>query len=408
MDAYRLLVNLPDTVIFLSPDLKVIDATDEYLRVTMRTREELVGKEFLTLFPDNPTEQESKNMALLKNSLERAIQTKQQDFLPTLRYDIPRPQAQGGGFDERHWEAVHQPVLDENGEVSYVIQKTSDVTVREQARKAAALEESKFKFILNALPQLIYTTAPLGDTTFFNDRWFDYTGTSRTNITEQDWQEIIHPVDLEKIREQRRNALANGQEYQAEVRVKNQRGAYRWFLSRTVPMHGEDGQLILWVTSMVDIHDTRQLVRELEESNQQMVELSEQAQLGFRKAEAERKTLENLIMKAPVFFCVLKGPEHRYEMLNDKYAGLFPNKELLGYTVEEVFPELVEQGYLTVLNNVYHTGKEFVAERIVVKLDRNETGTLEEMTLTFMYQAMYDEHEQATGIMVCGYEVGAH
>ncbi|AMM49956.1 hypothetical protein TH61_00480 [Rufibacter sp. DG15C] len=405
MDSYKLLVNLPDTVVFLSPDLTVLDATDDYLKATMTTREELVGKVFLSMFPDNPTELESMNRKLVLDSLLRARDTKAPDFLPTIRYDIPKPETKGGGFEVRYWEAVHKPVLDANGNVEYLIQKTSDVTQRERAKKAAELEEFKYKFIMDALPQLIYTTDTQGKATFFNQRWYSYTGTTLDVIEKGNWQEFIHPEDLPKFQEKTATAQQNGTEFQAEVRIKNSRGAYRWFLTRSIPMRDEQNEILLWVGSSVDIHETRQLVLELEQSHEQMVLLSDQVQSAYSKTEAERRILERLIMKAPVFFCILRGPEHRYELINEKYQSLMPNKDLLGKSVAEALPEVAEQGFVKILDEVYTTGKDFVAEGISVMLDRYNNGQPEELQLTFIYQAIYDEQQKITGIMVCGYDL---
>ncbi|WP_239022821.1 PAS domain-containing protein [Pontibacter mangrovi] len=396
---------MPDTVVFLSPDLKVLEATDDYLKTTMQTREGLIGKDFLEMFPDNPTEQESKNMLLLRESLLRAIQTKKPDYLPTIRYDIPIPASRGGGFEKRYWEAVHKPVLGDDGNVLYVIQKTSDVTQREVAKRAAELEESKYKFMMNALPQLIYTAAPDGKATFYNQRWYDYTGTSAETLEQHSWQESIHLEDLLRVEQIVEKAMQEGTEFQAEVRIKDKNGRYRWFLSRSIPMRDKHGNILLWIGSAVDIDATRQLVLELEQSHGQMVELSEQVQQAYAKAEAERKVLERLVMKAPVFFCILHGPEHRYRLLNEKYQQLMPNKELIGKTVAEALPEVAEQGFVKVLDEVYTTGKDFVAEGIPVMVDRYNTGKPEQMHLTFIYQAIYDENQKVTGIMVCGYDL---
>lgn len=406
MDSYKLLVNLPDTVVFLSPDLKVLEATDAYLASTLKTREEFVGKNFFATYPDNPTDKEATNMLLVRNSMLRAVETKETDYIPSIRYDIPKPESQGGGFDVRYWEAIHKPVLDDDGNVAYLIHRATDITQKVLFQKAAELEESKCGFIMNTLPHLIYTSDATGKATFFNQKWYDYTGTTPEILTTNNWHETIHPDDLPKVEAKVEAAIQNGTEFQMELRVKNRNGSYRWFLTRSIPMRGENNEILFWVGSSVDIQSTRELVQELEQSYQQLSDMSEQVMEGYRKAEAQHKTLHNLIMKAPVFFCVLRGPEHRYELMNEQYQKLFPNRNLIGQSVAEALPEVAEQGFVKVLDEVYATGKEYIAERIPVKLDRYGNGELEDMTLTFMYQTIYDESNEPTGIMVCGFNVG--
>ncbi len=402
LDLYKFLVNLPETVVLLSPQLHILEATDEYLRVTKRTREELIGKSFLEMFPDNPTQPESRNEHLLRASLTRAIETKQCDKLHLLRYDIP---VVDDVYEERYWEAIHTPVLNDSGEVSFIIQKTSDVTERELAKKAVAERERMFRFTIDALPQLVYTLNPAGEVTYYNQRWYAYTGADASKPFETTWQDVVHPDDFGGAMSKLEASLKSGAAIQLELRIRNAKGVYRWHLSRGTAMRDDNGKIIMWVGSSTDIHDTRQLVMELAESNEYMSALSDQVRQAYTKAEAERKILERLIMKAPVFFCVLKGPEHRFELVNDKYQKLLPTKDLIGKTVVEVLPEVVEQGFITLLDNVYSSGNEFVAERMPINLDRYDTGELEELHLTFIYQAIYNEEQTITGIMVCGYDV---
>lgn len=402
LDLYKFLVNLPDTVVLISPDLIILEATDEYLRITKRSRDQLLGNNFLEMFPDNPDQPESKNEHLLRASLLRVIETKQSDKLDLLRYDIPVP---GGKYEERYWEAIHTPVLNENGEVSFIIQKTSDVTERELAKKAIAEKERVYRFTVDALPQLVYTLNPAGEITYYNQRWYDYTGADPNEPFETTWQEVVHPDDLSNAVNKLQASLKSGEDIQLELRIRNAKGAYRWHLSRGIAMRNEHGEIMMWVGSSTDIHDTRQLIMELAESNEYMSALSDQVKQAYGKAEAERRVLERLIMKAPVIFCVLRGPEHIFELVNDNYRKLIPNKDLIGKRVIDVLPEVAEQGLISVLDDVYTSGNEFVAEQLPVKLDRYNTGELEELYFTFIYQAIYDDQQKVTGIMVCGYEI---
>ncbi|WP_439881047.1 PAS domain-containing protein [Pontibacter sp. MBLB2868] len=404
MDTLDFFNNVPENIVIISPEHKILAATNAYLKTTGRKREDIIGLIFLLeAFPNEEVPYEENPV---KISIDKAIQTKQVDYLDVIRYDIAKPAEEGGGFSERYWEASHTPVLDEKGNVKYVIQNTHDVTERERARMAQAITEEKFKFLTDAVPQLIFMLDAEGNVTYLNKRWTDYTGLPvEEALRDAGWEHVIHPDDLPVVKRKMGEMIPKGEEYQLEVRIRNKYGMYRWFLTKGLPLKDKDGNVILWVGSSSDIQDAKQLAEELLESNEHMSVLADQVQQAYSKAEAERRTLERLIMKAPVFFCILKGPEHRFELVNDKYKQLLPQKELLGKTVAEVLPEIIEQGFLKTLDEVYTTGKEFVAEGIPVKLDRFNTGELEEMHLTFIYQAIYDEQQQINGIMVCGYDL---
>jgi PAS domain S-box-containing protein len=402
MDLYKFLVHLPDTVVLLSPELKVLEATDAYLKATMRTREQLIGKDILKEFPDNPNEPESKNERLVRQSLERVLQTKQTDRLDVLRYDIIKPDS---SYDVRFWEAVHTPVLDEEGNVSFIIQKTSDVTERELQRHALALQENKFRFMADAMPQLIFTTNSKGELNYMNKRWETYTGTAVEKLLQTNWHHFIHPDDIAEISVKWQEAFSMGREMQIELRKLDKHGMYRWHLCKCLPMRDGQGNIIMWIGSSTDIHESRQLVLELLASNEQMAVLTDQVQEAYQKAEAERRILERLIQKAPFFCCTLKGADHRYNVVNDNYRKLIPGKDFVGKTVVEVLPEVVEQGLIDLLDKVYRTGEEFVAEGLSLKLDRNGTGQLEEVYVTFIFQAIRNAEGESVGILVFGYDV---
>lgn len=404
MDFQKLFAEVPENIVVLSPDYKVLAATDAYLKVALQTREELIGRNFLEAFPDNPESAVSRNEYLLRASLNNALHRKKVDYLDVLRYDIPKPASQGGGFDIRYWEASHTPVLDEEGNVLYIIQKTTDVTDRELAKQALSESEDNFRFMADAMPLLIHTVNAKGKTSFFNQRWANYTGMKVKELIEIGWAALIHPDDLESVLKRWKEVFDSGSVFQAEMRIRDKDGNYRWHLGRGVPKFDEEGNVLMWVGSSVDIHDTRQMVEELLTVNEQMSHLSDQVQEAYRKAESERKVLERLIMEAPAVFCILKEPEHRYYLVNPYYQNLFPNRELLHKTVAEALPEVVEQGFIDILNNVYQSGEAFIAEEILIRLDRKGKGELEDVYFDLIYQPLYED-EQITGIIVFGAEV---
>jgi hypothetical protein len=114
--------------------------------------------------------------------------------------------------------------------------------------------------------------------------------------------------------------------------------------------------------------------------------------------------LETLIMEAPAMFVILKGPEHRFELLNEKYQQLYPGRNLVGLSLGEALPEIKEQGFIQLLDNVYYTGETFVAEGVPIMLPKDGTGPLEERFFNFSYQPIF-EAEKVTGILAFGYDI---
>jgi len=87
-----------------------------------------MGKGLFDLFPDNPDDPSATGTRNLKLSLNRVIATFQADTMAVQKYDIPRPESEGGGFEERYWSPVNLPVFDDGGKLIYIIHRVEDVT----------------------------------------------------------------------------------------------------------------------------------------------------------------------------------------------------------------------------------------------------------------------------------------
>lgn len=402
MDFNKLFNSIPEPIVVLSPEYKVVAATDAFLESSLRTRDELIGLHFLLeAFPERGSSYQDN---AVKKGLDQVLQTKKTVRLEVMRYDIQKPESQGGGYEVRFWEVNQTPILDSEGNVEYIMQKPFDVTEREVSQVALQKSEEKFKVMAEALPQLIYTIEPGGKTSYFNKRWEEFTGINLETLLQIKWDQMIHPDDLENTLAKWETAAKEGAEMQMELRMRDKNGTYRWHLSRSIPMKDAGGNITMWIGSSTDIHDTRKLVQELLDSNEQMALLSDQVQHAYEKAESERKTLERLIMEAPAMFVILRGPEHRFELMNDKYQQLYPGRNLIGMPLGEALPDIKAQGFTKLLDRVYKTGETYIAEGVPIILPKDGTDEMEERFFNFSYQPMY-EAGKITGILAFGYDI---
>jgi PAS domain S-box-containing protein len=131
----------PGLYLVLTPDLKIVAASDAYLRATMTKRAEVLGRSLFEVFPDNPDDPHATGVRNLSVSLERVLRNKAPDALAVQRYDIRRPQAEGGGFEERYWSPVNSPVFGPGGEVAYIIHWVEDVTEFVRLKQRGAAQE---------------------------------------------------------------------------------------------------------------------------------------------------------------------------------------------------------------------------------------------------------------------------
>ena len=128
IDFRQLFESAPGLMLVLTPDLHIAAVTDSYLQGTMTERDDIMGKYIFDVFPDNPDNSRSDGVSNLHASLKRVLQYKQPDALSVQRYDIRRPESEGGGFEVRYWSPVNTPVMNQDHSVKYIIHKVKDAT----------------------------------------------------------------------------------------------------------------------------------------------------------------------------------------------------------------------------------------------------------------------------------------
>jgi signal transduction histidine kinase/CheY-like chemotaxis protein len=127
-DFRALFESAPGLYLVLTPDLTIVAASDAYLSATMTKREEILGRGIFEVFPDNPDDPSATGVRNLTASLERVLKNRAADAMPVQKYDIRRPDSEGGGFEERYWSPVNSPVLGTKRQTVYIIHRVEDVT----------------------------------------------------------------------------------------------------------------------------------------------------------------------------------------------------------------------------------------------------------------------------------------
>ena len=139
-DFRALFERVPASCVVLDPDLVVVAVSDAYLRDTMTRRDDLVGKDIFTMFPENPDDPDPSARAILLESLDRVRRTLQPDTLEVFRYDMVRP-GSDHDYEVRYWSATNMPVLRPDGSLGSIIHRVEDVTefvqLTEGTRQAA-------------------------------------------------------------------------------------------------------------------------------------------------------------------------------------------------------------------------------------------------------------------------------
>lgn len=133
----------PNPYVLLTPELSIAGVNQAYLDVTNSTRDAIVGRPLFAAFDSGPGEEAPENVRQVRASLERARDTRQRDHLAMVRFSIVRRADDGTeAFEDRFWSATHTPVLNDDGEVEYILQHTTDITELQRLRDRTTAPDS--------------------------------------------------------------------------------------------------------------------------------------------------------------------------------------------------------------------------------------------------------------------------
>lgn len=134
------------------------------------------------------------------------------------------------------------------------------------------------------------------------------------------------------------------------------------------------------------------------------------------RAQAEREALlnevrswsqrlEDIFRQAPAFMCVLRGPDHVFEMVNERYLELVGNRQLIGLPVRHGVPEAQGQGFVALLDGVFRTGETYSAHNASFMVRRGGDAQLEERRLDFVFMPLRDPGGAVSGVLVHGVDL---
>jgi PAS domain S-box-containing protein len=303
-DMLKVYEELPGMYLILSPDLQIITASEIYLSVTGKTKAEIENRFIFDVFSNDP-------ISGIANSLVHVLVTKKPHQIPVVRFDTP-DKNNPDDSEERYWQTSHKPILSPTGDIDYIIHFTQDVTELFESKKDIIENESELmslnfnlaqaneeiqasneeliainseladaqsnlqdlnldleervklrteeldkkqkhlEFLLNAMPQQVWTARPDGALDYVNDVICKDFGEDAEEIVGHGWQKFIHPDDLNSCLKAWTKALSTATEYLIEFRLMMRNGHYVWHLGRALPFI-EDGLVKMWMGTNTNI-----------------------------------------------------------------------------------------------------------------------------------------------------------
>lgn len=241
----------------------------------------------------------------------------------------------------------------------------------------------QFRLLLeNAQDHVIFTTDLNGVAMTWNPGVERILGYGRTEWLGQPADIIFVPEDRAKNVPEEERRRAREQDWSDDIRWHQKKDGSRfWAEGSLVALHDKQGDLRGYGKIMRDA--TKRKVSE----------------------EQERTRLTQVFMRSPAFIAILRGSKHIFDLVNPPFYQLVGHRDLQGKPAVEALPEVTNQGFIELMDQVYNTGEPFSGSDIRVMLQTAPTGPMEERFVDFSYQPLYEEDGAVTGILLHGIDL---
>ena len=224
---------------------------------------EMMGKPILMLFPPERVNEESDILARIR----RGESVK--------HFETVRVRKDGRSIDV---SVTISPIKDGSGAIVGASKIARDITERRRAEEALHESQEQFHAMANGIPQLAWMADADGNIFWYNQRWYEYTGTTFEQMEGWGWQTVHDPEMLPKVLEGWKGAIATGAPFEMEFPLRGADGSFRMFLTRVMPVKDLEGRVVRWFGTNTDISERKQaqelLAQQAEELSRQAAELA--------------------------------------------------------------------------------------------------------------------------------------
>ena len=204
-----------------------------------------------------------------------------------------------------------------------------DITNRKRAEDALSRREEEFRSMADAMPQLVWMADPDGYVHWFNQRWYEYTGTTPDQNCGWGWRSVHDPQGLEQVLTKWNASLASGDPFEMVSRLKDKSGEYRPFLTRAVPLRDPVGAITRWFGTSTDISGEFEIRREIQNSQAKLQEALDASQ---RLAAIVESSDDAIIGKN------LNGIVTSWNPCAERMFG-YTAEEMIGQSVRKIIPQ---------------------------------------------------------------------
>ncbi len=364
----------------LSPDGTLLDANRASLEFAGNTRDDLVGRKFWDTPWFTPTPGASE---FVRGAVARAAKG---EFV-RAETELLRPSGEAVTFD-----MSFHPVRDEQGDVVLIVPEGRDMTEQRRAERTMRETELRYRALFSSIDdgfcviQMIFDEAgqPVDYMFVETNAAFDKQ-TGFVDAVGKRVRELVPGHESKWIDAYARVARTGEPTRLHEHAVAMHRwfDAYAFRLDPTV-----DGRVAILFRDVTAAHIA-----------------AEERERLLHALQVERARLGYVFQQAPSFLAVLRGPEHVYDLVNAAYLRIVGDRVKIGCSVREALPELVEQGFVALLDHVLATGQPFVGKEVQIDLARTPGAAPEPRFVNFVYLPLVEADGSRTGVIAHGTDV---
>ena len=371
-----IIINIHEPLLVLDKNLRIKTANNAFYKIFRVTEQETEGNLIYNLG------NKQWDIPELRTLLEKILPEKSvfNDFKVTHNFS---------SIGERVMRLNAREVINKNSTEKLILLSIEDITEREKAQEIITKSNEHFRLLVKELPAAVYSCDAEGYLTFYNDAAVKLWGRN-PEIGKDMWSGAFKMFNTDgsalvlakspMARAVKESRAITGE----EIIIERPDGSRSTVLPHPQPEFGLLGEVNGAINILFDI-----------------TELA----VARKKLEVQAIMVEEMLLTAPAFIATLSGPDHVYELVNERYQQLFGKRKIQGKPIIVALPELEGQGFVELLDNVYNTGKPFIGIDIPLTLARDEDMPPELRYFNFSYQAIYDEHKTIYSILVFGYEV---
>jgi PAS domain S-box-containing protein len=212
-----------------------------------------------------------------------------------------------------------------------------DITARRSAADALRQSEEVLRALANTIPQLAWMAQADGAIVWFNERWFEYTGTTPDQVVGWGWQKAVEPTVLPAVLERWKACIQSGDPFEMEYPIRGADGTYRWFLTRVNPVRDRHGKVLRWFGTNTDVDEVKRAEQALRDESHVLELLN-----STGSALASTRDLRSLLQAATDAASGIAGARQGAFLYHGRPDGAEPGSLFKLYTVSGGSPAGIE------------------------------------------------------------------